>query len=71
MGGCDPDFGLGPPFVKLLWQPVIKFGCQDNFLRMSGPSCHLCSDVLLEGVMKGLLSICELEDDIIPVSHCC
>ena len=71
MGGCDPDFGLGPPFVKLLWRPVIKFGCRDNVLRMSGPSCHLCSNVLLEGVMKGLLSICELEDDIIPVSHCC
>ena len=57
--------------MELLWRPIIKFGHRDNLLKLSGPSCRLCSDVLLEGVMKGLLSICELEDDVIPVSHCC
>ena len=69
MGGGNPDLGLQPPFVELLWRPVVKFRRRDNFLRTSGPSCCLCGDVLLEGVMKGLLSVCELEDDVIPVSH--
>ena len=71
MGGRDPDLGLGPPFMKLLWRPIVKFGCRDNFLRMSGPSSCLCGDVLLQGIVEGLLPIGELEDDIIPVSHCC
>ena len=71
MGGRNPDLGLRPPLMKLLWRPIVKFRRWDNLLRTSGPSCHLCSDVLLEGVMKGLLSVHELEDDVIPVSHCC
>ena len=70
MGGGNPDLGFRPPFMKLLWRPVVKFGRRDNLFRTSGPSCHLRGDVLLEGVMKGLLSICELEDDVVPVSHC-
>ena len=71
MGGGNPNFGLRPPFVKLLWQPVVKFGRQDNFLRASGPSSCLCSDILLQGVVEGLLPIGELKDDVIPVSHWC
>ena len=71
MGGGNPDLGFRPPFVKFLWRPVVKFGHRDNFLRMSGPSCCLCSDILLQGVVEGLLAVGELEDDIIPVSHCC
>ena len=71
MGGGNPDLGFRPPFVKLLWRPVVKFRCRGNLLRTSGPSCCLCSDVLLQGVVEGLLAIGELEDDIIPVSHCC
>ena len=70
MGGGNPDLGFRPPLVKLLWQPVVKFGRQDNLFRTSGPSYRLRGDVLLEGVMKGLLSVCKLEDDVIPVSHC-
>ena len=70
MGGRDPDLGLQPPFMKLLWQPVVKFGCQDNFLRTSSPSSCLCSDILLQGVVEGLLAIGELEDDVISISHC-
>ena len=70
MGGCDPDLGLQPPFVKLLRQPVIKFGRWDNFLRTSSPSSCLRSDILLQGVVEGLLAISELEDDVISVSHC-
>ena len=38
VGGGNPDLGLRPPFVELLWQPVVKFGRWDNFLRTSGPS---------------------------------
>ena len=71
MGGGNPDLGFRPPFVKLLWRPVVKFGHRDNLLRTSGPSCCLRSDVLLQGVVEGLLTIGELEDDIIPDSHCC
>ena len=71
MGGGNPDLGFRPPFMKLLWRPIIKFGCWDNLLRTSGPSCCLHSNVLLQGVVEGLLAIGELEDDIIPVSHCC
>ena len=71
MGGGNPDLGFQPPFVELLWRPIVKFGRWDNLLRMSGPSCCLCGNVLLQGVVKGLLSICKLENDIIPVSHCC
>ena len=70
MGGCDPDLGLRPPLMKLLWRPIVKFGSQDNFLRMSGPSSCLHGDVLLQGVVEGLLPIGKLEDDVIPVSHC-
>ena len=70
MGGGNPDLGFQPPFMKLLRRPVVKFGRRDNLFRTSGPSCHLRGDVLLEGVMKGLLSVCELEDDVVPVSHC-
>ena len=62
MGGGNPDLGFRPPFVKLLWRPVIKFRRWDNLLWMSS---------LLQGVVEGLLAIGELEDDIIPVSHCC
>ena len=71
MGGGDPDLGFRPPLVKLLWRPVVKFGRQDNFLRMSSPSSCLHSELLLRGVVEGLLPMSELEDDIIPVSHCC
>ena len=71
MGGHNPDLGLQPPFMKPLWQPVVKFGRRDNFLRMSSPSSCLCSDILLQGVVEGLLPIGELKDDVIPVSHCC
>ena len=71
MGGGNPDLSFRPPFMKFLWRPIIKFGRWDNLLRTSSPSCRLHGDVLLEGVMKGLLSICKLKDDIIPVSHCC
>ena len=71
MGGGDSDLGLQPPFVKPLWRPIVKFGCCDNLLRTSGPSSCLCSDILLQGVVEGLLPISELEDDVIPVSHCC
>ena len=70
MGGGNPDLGFQPPFMKLLWRPVVKFRRWDNLFRSSGPSCRLRGDVLLEGVMKGLLSVCELEDDVVPVSHC-
>ena len=70
MGGGDPDLGLQPPFMKLLWQPIVKFGHRDNFLRTSGPSSCLRSDILLQGVVEGLLAIGELEDDVIPISHC-
>ena len=71
MGGRDPDLGLRPPFVKLLWQPIVKFRRWDNLLRMSSPSSCLHSDILLQGIVEGLLPISELEDDVIPVSHCC
>ena len=71
MGGGNPDLGLRPPFMKLLWQPIVEFGHQDNFLRMSGPSCRLHGNVLLQGIVEGLLPIGKLEDDVIPVSHCC
>ena len=71
MGDGNPNLGLRPPFVELLWRPIVKFGRQDNLLRMSGPPCHLCGNVLLQDVVKGLLSVCKLENDIIPVSHCC
>ena len=70
MGGCDPDLGLQPPLMKLLWRPVVKFRRRDNLLRMSSPSSCLRSDILLQGVVEGLLPIGELEDNIIPVSHC-
>ena len=71
MGGRDPDLGLRPPFMKLLWQPVVKFGHRDNLLRTSGPSSCLCGNVLLQGVVEGLLPVGELKDNVIPVSHCC
>ena len=70
VGGRDPDLGFRPSLMKLLWRPIIKFGRQDNLLRMSGPSSCLRSDILLQGVVEGLLAIGELEDDVIPVSHC-
>ena len=56
--------------MELLWQAVVKFGHWDNFLRMRGPSSCLHGNILLQGIVKGLLPIGELEDDIIPVSHC-
>ena len=71
MGGGNPDLGLRPPFMELLWRPVVKFGHRDNIFRTSGPSCHLRGNVLLQGIVEGLLPIGELEDDVIPVSHCC
>ena len=71
MGGRNPDLGLQPPFMELLWQPVVKFGHQDNLLRTSGPCSCLHSNILLQGIVEGLLPIGELEDDVIPVSHCC
>ena len=70
MGGRDPDLGFRPPLMKLLWQPVVKFRRRDNLLRTSGPSSCLRSDILLQGVVEGLLAIGKLEDDVIPVSHC-
>ena len=70
VGDRDPDLGLRPPFMKLLWRPVVKFRHWDNFLRTSGPSSCLQSDILLQCVVEGLLAIGELEDDVIPISHC-
>ena len=71
VGGHDPDLGLRPPFMTILWRPVVKFRCWDNFLRMSSPSSCLCGNVLLQGVVEGLLPVGELKDNVIPVSHCC
>ena len=51
--------------------PIIKFRRRDNLFRTSGPCSRLRSDILLQGIVEGLLPVGELEDDVIPVSHCC
>ena len=71
MGGGNPNLDFRPPLMKLLWGPVVKFGHWDNFLRMSGPCSSLRCNILLQGIVEGLLPIRELEDDVIPIGHCC
>ena len=48
-----------------------KVWAPGQFLRTSGPSSCLHSNILLQGVVEGLLPIGKLKDDIIPVSHWC
>ena len=74
MGGRDPDLDLRPPFVKLLWRPIIGLRGHDNFLSRNGACCGrgeicLVGEELGECLPKVLLILNELLDGPFPI-HC-
>ena len=74
MGGRDPDFDLGPPFMELLGRPVIGLRGHDNFLSRNGTCCsrgdiRLVGEELGECLPKVLLILDELLDSPFPI-HC-
>ena len=65
MGGGNPDFDLGPPFVELLGRPVIGLRGRDNFLCRKGTcgaGIGLVSEELGKGLPEVLLVLYKLLD---------
>ena len=74
MGGCNPDLDLRPPFVKLLWRPIIGLRGCDNFLSRNGTCCGggdigLVSEELGKCLPEVLLVLDELLNGSFPI-HC-
>ena len=74
MGGRNPNLNLGPPFMKLLWRPIVGLrGCV-NFLCRKGTCCGggnigLVGEELGKSLPKVLLVLDELLNSSFPI--CC
>ena len=72
MGGGNPDFDLGSPFVELLGRPVIGLRGRDNLLCRKGTcgaGIGLVSEELGKGLPEVLLVLYKLLDCCFPI-HC-
>ena len=74
MSGRNPDLGLRPPLVKLLWGAVVRLRGCDNFLSRNSACCGggdigLVGKELGECLPKVLLVLDKLLDCSLPI-HC-
>ena len=72
MGGGNPNLNLGPPFVKLLWRPIIGLRGCDNFLCRNGTGdardcVCLMGEELGESLPEVLLVLDKLLDSCFPI----
>ena len=72
MGCVDPNLDFGPPFVELLWRPIIGLRGCDNFLWRKGACssrCDIClvCEELGECCSEVLLVLDELLHSCFPI----